>query len=541
MRTNDTGLCANLSLMVFLLLSSVGLAQSDTDQDVTWLATHKGGTLPAARQWTWHGDKDDPPEIVNGTLRLVDTTGKGLAHYRTTWDARPDQEIIVEARVRVAYLSADTWKAARIRVPGYSGSPIGILVSDGQHQEGLMLCDGLIATFEDRFCLMKTTDTFHVYRLVIRGMDMQVYVDGQLKIRGKDAFWRPTTERTPFVQFGSHATWKAREHYTGEAYWDYVKVGVRPARTPPAKPELKITLSKPWTIPSAVGRPQNRPYLYNVGRGLLLMSVAQGPDKEREPYGILKSTDEGKTWTPLEGLQRKMFAPQPMIRLADGNILGLSRWSIWYNDPHYKDINAVGMSYLFDPQATSFRMYEHQVFLPKEAKEAGAFDRHIFDVGGGKILAVVYGASPFGYMMQTMDQGKTWTHFGTIGKGDEPGVARITPQEWTALLRQDSWSPLHQVWSHDGGKTWSQPVVLEEGSVDPDVLVMSNGVIACSFGRPGDSLMLSTDHGKTWGYHQVITDMDVGGYTTIQEVRPGRLLYVYGALTALHIDVELLK
>lgn len=256
MRTNDTGLCANLSLMVFLLLSSVGLAQSDTDQDVTWLATHKGGTLPAARQWTWHGDKDDPPEIVNGTLRLVDTTGKGLAHYRTTWDARPDQEIIVEARVRVAYLSADTWKAARIRVPGYSGSPIGILVSDGQHQEGLMLCDGLIATFEDRFCLMKTTDTFHVYRLVIRGMDMQVYVDGQLKIRGKDAFWRPTTERTPFVQFGSHATWKAREHYTGEAYWDYVKVGVRPARTPPAKPELKITLSKPWTIPSTVGRPR---------------------------------------------------------------------------------------------------------------------------------------------------------------------------------------------------------------------------------------------------------------------------------------------
>ncbi len=173
-----------------------------------------------------------------------------------------------------------------------------------------------------------------------------------------------------------------------------------------------------------------------------------------------------------------------MIRLADGNILGASRWSIWYNDAHYNDVYAVGMTYLFDPSATSFRMYEHKILLPKEAKGAGAFDRHIFDAGGGKILAVVYGASPYAYLMQTTDEGNTWTHFSTIGKGDEPGVARITPQEWTALLRQDSWAPLHQVWSHDGGKTWSQPVVLEEGSVDPDVLVMSNGVLACSYGRP---------------------------------------------------------
>jgi hypothetical protein len=286
-----------LLLLGLLLQALAGQARDESDEGITWLAAYQGGSLPAARQWTWHGDKDVRPEIVNGALRLADTSGKGLGYYRTTWEARPDQEIVVEAKVRVAYLSAGDWKAARIRVPGYSGSPIGILVGDGQHQEGLMLCDGLIGNFEDRFYLMKTSDAFHVYRLVIRETDMQVYVDGELKIRGRDAFWRPATEPTPFLQFGSNATWKAREHYTGEAYWDYVKVGVRPARTQPSKPELKITLSKPWTIPSAIGRPQNRPYLYNVGRGMLLMSVAQGPDKEFEPYGILKSTDEGKTWS----------------------------------------------------------------------------------------------------------------------------------------------------------------------------------------------------------------------------------------------------
>ncbi len=215
-----------------------------------------GRALPASPQWTWHGDNGVRPQIVNGTLRLADTSGKGLGYYRTTWDARPDHEIIVEAKVRVAYMSAGNWKAARIRVPGYSGSPIGILVSDGQHQEGLMLCDGLIGNFEDRFHVMKTFDAFHVYRLLIRGTDMQVYVDGQLKIRGKDAFWRPATKYIPLVQFGSNATWKSREQYTGEAYWDYVRVGVRPAAMPPAKQQLKITLSEPWTIPSSVGGPR---------------------------------------------------------------------------------------------------------------------------------------------------------------------------------------------------------------------------------------------------------------------------------------------
>ena len=91
MRANWTGLCINLPVLALMPLIVTGVALADTDQDINWLATYKGGALPASPQWTWHGDKDGWPEIVNGTLRLADVSGTGLAHYRTTWEARPDQ------------------------------------------------------------------------------------------------------------------------------------------------------------------------------------------------------------------------------------------------------------------------------------------------------------------------------------------------------------------------------------------------------------------------------------------------------------------
>jgi hypothetical protein len=64
-------------------------------------------------------------------------------------------------------------------------------------------------------------------------------------------------------------------------------------------------------------------------------------------------------------------------------------------------------------------------------------------------------------------------------------------------------------------------------SVDPDLCLMSNGVLVLSYGRPGNKLLFSLDgNGEAWGYGQNIYSGRSSGYTGIREISPGRLLMV---------------
>ena len=422
--------------------------------------------------------------------------------------------------------------------PWRAGAPIGLLVSDGKHQDGLCFTPRGVATFTDRFFRTNTASAFHTYRLVIRGNDMSVSVDGTRRIRGVDAFWKPADSPEPFIQFGSNS-----KAFTGDARWEYVKLGVRKPTSTAPPPRVKITVSEPWEITRADKVRQTRPYLYDMSKGLLLMSVAQGPDAYFEPYGVLRSTDEGRTWTPIKELDRIEQAPLPMVRMADGSILGVSRWN-----RKRADGVLAGHTVRLDAKAETFTMFEHEIHLPPEAMAENrpvvlVFDRHIFAEPDGSVTAVGYGyarAGRAGHLLRSTDGGKTWRHFSTIPNAGEPALARFSPTDMTVVYRQGTLLPFAQVWSRDAGKTWTEPVTLEEGSVDPDMTLMSNGVLACSYGRPASCIMFSLDQGKTWTSHRVITDKAGFNYSSIREIRPGRLLYVHDAPTmrAVYIDVE---
>ncbi|MFA6563188.1 MAG: sialidase family protein [Verrucomicrobiia bacterium] len=520
--------------VVLAVASLAGEARTAESENIHWLIQYDGRALPSAPVWTATGKPN--ATVENSALHIVDDSAQEPACFRAGWKADPSSEIVVEARVKVGAIKA--FRGGQSVWPWRDGAPISLLVSDGKHQEGLSLTPRTVATFTDRFFRTNTTSAFHTYRLVIRGSDMSVWVDGTQRIRGVDAFWKPADAPEPFIQFGSNS-----KAFTGDARWEYVRLGVRKPTSAAPPPRLKITVTEPWEITRADKVRQTRPYLYDMGKGLLLMSVAQGPDAYFEPYGVLRSTDEGRTWTPIKGLDKIEQAPLPMVRMADGSILGVSRWN-----RKRADGVLVGHTVRLDAKAETFTMFEHEIHLPPEAMAENkpvvlVFDRHIFAEPDGSVTAVGYGyarAGRAGHLLRSADGGKTWRHFSSIPNAGEPALARLSPTEMTVVYRLGTLLPFAQVWSRDAGKTWTEPVTLEEGSVDPDMTLMSNGVLACSYGRPASCIMFSLDQGKTWTSHRVITDKAGFNYSSIREIRPGRLLYIHDAPTmrAVYVDVE---
>ncbi|MGC9319103.1 MAG: sialidase family protein [Armatimonadota bacterium] len=528
-----------ITMLLCLLLLALSVGSAGAADQVTWLLEYQGDELPSPDVWSYQG-QGGSVRIEDGALRIVDEADEGVCNYRATFEQPADTDIVVEARVKVNDVSG-VQSMGRLR-PIYSGGPVAVRVGDGSREEGLVLVPGRLTSFLDRMHMMDTTGDFHTYRLEINGRDMSIFVDGERVIEGRDAFWQPSEAAEPFVTFGSTC-----EPYFGDSSWEFIRLGVRPHVEREVETQLRITMSEPWEIPQGDLPRMTRPYLYNVGGGRLMLSVAQGPDAIFEPYGVLTSTDEGRTWTPIEGLQDKTLAPQPMIRMADGSIFGASRWTVRYTTPSLHRLGTyVGVSYRFDPDAQSFEMYESRIHTPEEILAEGnttmVFDRDIFRLEDDTLLAVTYN-SYAGYLLRSTDRGRTWEYVSTIGERHEPGVEFLSDTEMTAVLRQGTMHPLEQVWSEDAGQTWSEQTVLEFGSVDPDVVLMSNGVLACSYGRPGSCIAFSTDRGRTWSHHRVVTPDSGFNYNAIREVSPGRLLYIHDAppLTCLHIDVEVVQ
>ena len=526
-------------ILPICLLAFVTLARAE---DIEWLVTYDDKALPGP---PWKAVGNPNAKIETDGLRLSDD-GKEFAHYRATWKAGTDDEIIVEARIKAgAITGSQPKKPATSLWPWRDGAPVMLQVSDGRHQDGLVLFPAQATSFTDRFIPMDTTKEFHTYRLVIHGTDMSMCVDGVRRVEGQGAFWKTADSPEPFIQFGSSA--KAA---TGDAIWASVKLGVRKPSGAVAKDPIKITVSEPWLILRKDAY-QTRPYLYDMGKGLLLMSVAQGSDALYEPYGLLKSTDAGKTWTPIPGLDKLDTTPLPCVRRPDGSILAVSRWTRLQPDG-----GIAGKTVHLNADATSFTMEENRIVIPiayanETEKDQTICERHIWNDADGGATMVVWtrkntkhadGSSKTGrwsHLLRSTDEGRTWNYMSTIGPGGEPAVVRLGGDEMTAVIRGDADSCMKQMFSHDAGKTWTEPVKLEVGKVLPDLVLMSNGVLACSYGRPASCLMFSLDGGKTWPSHHVISDKVGFNYTSIREISPGRLLYTHDApkLGALTIDV----
>jgi hypothetical protein len=167
----------------------------------------------------------------------------------------------------------------------------------------------------------------------------------------------------------------------------------------------------------------------------------------------------------------------------------------------------------------------------------------------GGLLTCVYTrtqASPKYYHVSCAhsdDNGLTWRE-GTViasvpneelppGMGKEgpceAGIVRLRDGRLFVIYRTGSDGYLGVAWSSDEGHTWTPPSLIPYKGVMPRVRLLSNGILACSTGRPGPvNMMFSLDGtGKTWSnVTPIFSDMSTR-YTEFLELSPGKLFLVY--------------
>lgn len=315
------------------------------------------------------------------------------------------------------------------------------------------------------------------------------------------------------------------------------------------------------------------PTVHRFSNGDLMATMRMSPD-EINPEGDFSayciSKDHGLTWSRrytmgaganVDGAWSQDPRPGESIRQLYG----------WTNAKLAGDANNL---YLTCTQFSQSGMEIHQrrniplhMSEPVQMLRAGLSDRRVQDGG----LASVPSAMPWGpiiasrdggliapiyfkaerdsryyraALLRSDDNGKTWHEGATIAAAEsgiklwpemghegpgETGMARLADGRLFAIFRTGGDGFMGAVWSSDDGHSWTSPVPLPNKGVAPHVRRLSNGVLACSTGRPGPVVMMfSIDGtGETWSQVTPIFTGHSTCYTDFVEVEPGKLFVVY--------------
>ncbi len=297
-----------------------------------------------------------------------------------------------------------------------------------------------------------------------------------------------------------------------------------------------------------------------------------------------RSKDGGKTWQKNQHiLENSTFQyPEPdgeviMFRSqnAGGGSSNAGRPEFSLQKTETKGIFEVDFFRSHDNGLTRIKEAA-KVFLPEVLNNlTGVLCRKIIRLQDGSLLVSMYSRNGKSdkieeqqfrsIALRSEDRGKTWHYFSTIafdgkedvrGEGfDETSLLALDDGRVFSFIRSgasyqaslgssnnNDWdnkmpfsygkqTPIYLSISSDGGKTWSIADPITTHGVWPDAIQLENGIIAVSYGRPGNWLMFNDSESESWGpvipFYNDLYPPDCGNYVSMEEVAPNVLLVVY--------------
>jgi hypothetical protein len=150
----------------------------------------------------------------------------------------------------------------------------------------------------------------------------------------------------------------------------------------------------------------------------------------------------------------------------------------------------------------------------------------------------------FSSLMVSNDNGRSFRRRGTIAMDPadrdlmgEPHLSATADGRLVCVIRRSDQDqkPMCITWSEDSGRTWTPAASLFEFGVWPCVLLLGNGTLVLSYGRPGVHMAFDPDGtGKSWAAHATVIPGDHAermkhtcGYTSLMPLDERSFLIAY--------------
>ena len=247
---------------------------------------------------------------------------------------------------------------------------------------------------------------------------------------------------------------------------------------------------------------------------------------------LASSLDNGRTWTAAD--DRNPFPDEQsfyLSRLRNGDLLAVSYHTFMVEDSGDEQAE-VPTAISHDGGRTwthrAGRMTAPQAMKPisdvssRPGTRLGGFVlvHRVIEDDDGTLYQSGYGflAGDTKFrqiLLASTDGGLDWTIRGTVANASgnagvecfcEGAFIRAADGSLLTVMRTGSYLPLQQSRSTDDGVTWSAPQPIKAGpdrlpvgGVFPDLILMENGTLVLFVGRPGQSVLASTDgSGRSW-------------------------------------------
>jgi len=296
-----------------------------------------------------------------------------------------------------------------------------------------------------------------------------------------------------------------------------------------AQQPLEVKVTRTVTVAEAEEE-LNFPWVFRGPGGFLSLACSIGQHTVTERGMALVSEDDGETWSPPKGA---VIGGQGLL-LRDGRAVQLSCWG---PEPDADGAYPVSTAYFADGGREPAETVPGLVTLPFMMKPH--FHRSLIEMPDGSLLATIYGTQEgqkkyTSALIRTDDGGRNWRFLSVIAQSEEVGdegfcepvIARLANGDLLCAMRVGG--PLYVCRSTDEGRTWDQPVAVADHGVCPDLLLMRNGVLALSFGRPNVDLLFSPDgDGREWTAPLTLYRGNGCSYTSLREAENGELMVFF--------------